>query len=514
LERFQTPFSRLITTFLHRRAILQLLILEGDMASAFSKLRWVDTAIRTRTSPKFLTDISSNLSGSRPFSTTLPADVAAFGGNDRRVALSTFLQSAAFPRWDGATSAKEEAIGLLQAASEVEHALLVQYLYAGYCLDASEIVLTDMFSSIARQEMAHLLLVNHLLILLGSKTHFDRDKLIPGSTFEPLPFALVPPSPTRLADFVVLEAPEVDVLATSDPQMAARLKIAADHISPAGAHHRVGALYAVIEWLFLAPPPPGTAPANSDLPPWHLDDADFFAGAGKFQNAVVWVEGRPDLLVDQVVDRTSALKAIRDISQQGESFEPAADSHFERFLLAFEASLNRGPLLRPVASHPNTLAAPSTIPEIEAGRISDPRTLQWARLANKRYQMLLALIPVALAISRDDADLSALGQQCISWSVQEMVTGIRKITEVLRSLPIAAGSATMAAPPFELEGLTLPADAKGLAGVVERLQDECAELIAKIMAETNPPVVQRVFLRDLLRKDQERRGEMNKFFVA
>jgi hypothetical protein len=35
----------------------------------------------------------------------------------------------------GAKSAKEEAIGLLQVAAEVEHALLVQYFYSAYSLN-------------------------------------------------------------------------------------------------------------------------------------------------------------------------------------------------------------------------------------------------------------------------------------------------------------------------------------------------------------------------------------------
>src|SRR4051794_23719153 len=75
----------------------------------------------------------------------------------------------------------EKAEVLLHVAAEVEHALLVQYLYAAYSLrndrdpeketDASHLTqLRDWRATIveiAREEMGHLISVQNLLLLLG-----------------------------------------------------------------------------------------------------------------------------------------------------------------------------------------------------------------------------------------------------------------------------------------------------------------------------------------------------------
>src|SRR4051794_5689325 len=51
-----------------------------------------------------------------------------------RPSISRILEQVGTPEVTGATSPKEEAIGLLQLAAEIEHSLMVQYLYAAASL--------------------------------------------------------------------------------------------------------------------------------------------------------------------------------------------------------------------------------------------------------------------------------------------------------------------------------------------------------------------------------------------
>lgn len=192
----------------------------------------------------------------------------------RRVTLAKYLTTNRIPRWPGAASALEEAEGLLRAAAEIEHALLVQYIYAGYFLGPSADGMREIFVDIARQEMAHLMTVNNLLLLLGKRPHFYRDVLLPGSAFDPLPFALLPPSVSRMADIVAIEAPDVIALEKASPNLAKRLRAALAKSSTPAEPNRVGALYAVIEWLFMCH---GTAAPEPGLPDWEVLDADLHA---------------------------------------------------------------------------------------------------------------------------------------------------------------------------------------------------------------------------------------------
>src|SRR5438105_14568049 len=80
------------------------------------------------------------------------------------------------PLHDPVLEPRDEAVFLLHAAAEVEHALMVQYLYAAYSLREgftgpgapSELnSWRRTLVQIAREEMAHLLTVQNLLHLIG-----------------------------------------------------------------------------------------------------------------------------------------------------------------------------------------------------------------------------------------------------------------------------------------------------------------------------------------------------------
>src|SRR5262245_34570971 len=76
------------------------------------------------------------------------------------------------------------AVFLLSIAAEIEHSLMVQYLYAAYSLGGPQVpeehrpkVLEwqQVILGIAKEEMGHLITVQNVLKVLGGPLHLDRE---------------------------------------------------------------------------------------------------------------------------------------------------------------------------------------------------------------------------------------------------------------------------------------------------------------------------------------------------
>lgn len=231
---------------------------------------------------------------------------------------------------------------LLQTAAEVEHALMVQYLYAAYSLrDADEVTdpgqrqvlssRTDtawpqLLRGIAREEMGHLMTVQNLLLLLGLGPYFEREDFPPRKQLYPFPLHLERLSQRSLAKYVVAEAP-VGALGIDD--------IVAVATQAAGAGiNRVGVLYGLLGLVFCTadqveagatgdPDWDGfvcavAAAAGQQAPPeaWHLGDDDFHPDSVAQQaDPAAWLVG--NLRVHRMTARPDAVQAIRDVCEQG-----------------------------------------------------------------------------------------------------------------------------------------------------------------------------------------------------
>ena len=124
------------------------------------------------------------------------------------------------PRPDPAMTARDEAIFLLQAVAEVEHALMAQYLFAGYSLnpDAAGIPVDrvedvrrwrSLVLGIAKEEMGHLITVQNLLLLIGGPLHFGReDYPFDVAPIYPFTFELERLTRQSLAKYILAEMPE------------------------------------------------------------------------------------------------------------------------------------------------------------------------------------------------------------------------------------------------------------------------------------------------------------------
>ncbi len=117
---------------------------------------------------------------------------------------------------------REELLFLLGEASQLEHMLMCEYLFAVFSLkrDVSEGVTADqleaikrwdrVISKVAAQEMLHLALASNMLSAIGSSAHFNRPNFPQQSKYFPsgVKVALLPFGKDALLHFLYLERPE------------------------------------------------------------------------------------------------------------------------------------------------------------------------------------------------------------------------------------------------------------------------------------------------------------------
>lgn len=313
------------------------------------------------------------------------------------------------------TANREALLARLGEAAEIEHCLMCTYLYAAFSLkpaDSPEFTpaqsaavarwRSEIFA-VAREEMAHLLLVSNLLTALGGSAHFGRMNF-------PLPAGYLPADmQVRLAPFdletvqhfVWLERP-----AGSDEPMGAGFAPTQRYTrgGPPGQrlmphavdYDTVGALYAMIV---------------SDLEQMcaRLGESAVFVGdpAGQVSEALVHMPN-----VQRVVCLKTAKAAIQAIVEQGEAARADAErSHFQRFCAVrdeLSAMLAADPGFKPAypAAHNPVMRRPPT-PEgkvwIEAEAASAV-----VDLANALYLHMLRLLAGAFGRGGDGRAQAAL----------------------------------------------------------------------------------------------------------
>ena len=105
-----------------------------------------------------------------------------------------------FPRHDPELIARDEAIFLLHTAAEIEHSLMVQYLYAAMTLNLGTEQHPDpdtarwqrIILGIAKEEMGHFITVQNILRLIGGPLNFEREDTPFRSDYYPFRFSLRP----------------------------------------------------------------------------------------------------------------------------------------------------------------------------------------------------------------------------------------------------------------------------------------------------------------------------------
>jgi hypothetical protein len=394
---------------------------------------------------------------------------------------------------------------LLSIDAEIEHCLMVQYLYAGYSLGGPQVPAgcrdmvrnwQEVILGIAKEEMGHLITVQNSLRLIGAPLHLEREDTPWDVPFYPFPFMLEPLTLDSLAKYVYAESP----VGWQGGELGddIRRRVQAQTSSP----HQVAALFETLigkvadsGYLPDEAFDPATCPAQADFAEWGRG----YHG-GKRGNAGGQPLPTPDVLVKPQTCRDDMVAALKAISHQGEATTGTAASHFVRFLRiyaemremiesngvsaeewhgarpdAFAATAwaalqpeSKAGLLsagderrawapaRRVAVNPYVSLDPQPEPEFAGHantRITEPQAALWATLHNLRYRMLLTYLTHSFTLygGLDAAGAGTPRGAVINAAFGEMYN-LRAVSEILMQLPVSATdpAAGNAGPPFQM----------------------------------------------------------------
>jgi hypothetical protein len=312
---------------------------------------------------------------------------------------------------------RDHLVMLLYIGAEIEHSLMVQYLYSAYSIEGDhhnpktrEMVERWRASilSVAREEMGHLITVQNLLVLLGAPINIYRRDFPWTTEYYPYPPRLEPFSRESLACYIFAEMPrtlhpkhdqtaEQELTSAMKPRPGRRradkfrridrrdverivgeiIDLVKDKVDE--DPHRVGALYHEIIELIQRPdliPDSEFHEANYDFQaswddwgrgygpePYHLDvegGRDPIKPGKKHD--VLAAERDAVVMVERMASRAQAVKVLKALSGQGEAPHLGEDmtgepSHFDRFVEIY-AQLRDLPLkfrpARTVPTNPTT----------------------------------------------------------------------------------------------------------------------------------------------------------------
>ena len=387
---------------------------------------------------------------------------------------------------------REELIFMLSEASELEHMLMLEYLFAAFSLktDASEGLTEEQLeavrrweraiSEIAAQEMLHLASASNLLTAIGGAPHFRRPNFPHPAKYYPPGFelALIAFGERALGNFVFNERPEGMESDASELELASEAirSLFSDAIVPqAQDFTTVGQLYRGIERGF------------ERLVEKH-GERRLFVGppeAQATQRHFRWPELVP------VTDLASARAAIETIVEQGEGARAdRQDAHFGKFLRVLEEYLEfkrRDPNFepaRPVVAAWVRQPSDTSLPDLAV--ITDPITAGVADLFNAAYEVTLQmLVRFFVHTEETEEELRTLS----SAAVEAMFLLIKPLGQLLTTLPVGAEfPGKTAGPNFEFyrTGYLLPHRHAAWVLMHERLL-KLAEHCARMSARPSAP---------------------------
>lgn len=374
--------------------------------------------------------------------------------------LESAIALVGIPIVEGTASPHEWALTLLQCAAEVEHALMVQYLYAAlsFPIDGSPDLrrYRDLLISIAIEEMGHLATVQNLLLLVGGveAIHLQRDKVRRESGMNPIPFVLEPIARVALAKYLAAERP-IDVPETWKNKVTELVVLAERE---AGVPlKRVGVMYELLRWIFspsdLVAEGHFNFSAIEEIPNnLHLTNADLRPLPEIAQHLATrdeWSIYRPTILLFSPHTCAEAIAAIDAVAAQGEGLlNDPATSHFEAFMSLIEA-LDGGHLsgILPLPTSP-TLGQHGGEHGIT---ITHTYTKIWGAVFSLQYTLLILSIQHAFLIPRPTDGSQGLRAKLAKSAVQKMRLVLKTVGELIITLPLETGRASLAGPPYDLD---------------------------------------------------------------
>jgi len=366
---------------------------------------------------------------------------------------------------------RDYTIFLLTIAAQIEHSLMVQYLYAAYSLGGPQtpedqhnnvVAWRQVILGIAKEEMGHLATVQNVLKFMGAPLALDREDYPWDSQLAPYPFTLERLTRASLAKYIVAESPETWPADVTD---AERMEIE-NLASGSGENkiNRVGKLFTTLSEIIGDPKRlpdsvfhPETYPLQASWDEWGRG-----YGKGARGSSIAGTNTTPDVLVLRMDSRTNALAALQAVAEQGEapgaaSAADAERSHFRRFLEVFRAFPKNGswdPALplptNPVAPGP-TADAPGPTADVAQTPIKNQEAGLWANIFNLRYRMLLSYLAHTYNApgTADTVGVESRRGVIINRMFGEMYN-LRSVASILVRLPLGPNSSERCGPTFQM----------------------------------------------------------------
>ncbi|MBK8256620.1 MAG: hypothetical protein IPK82_28610 [Polyangiaceae bacterium] len=353
---------------------------------------------------------------------------------------------------------RDYLVMLLHVAGELEHSLMVEYLYSAYSMGGSGVGVhagkvrgwQDEMLTVAREEMGHLLSVQNALLLLGAPVSFERQDYPWSGPFNAFPFQLEPFSLTSLAKYLYSEMPDPESVKPPDRPIVERV----EELVGAQAGVRVGQVYerviALVEDRRRVPDSafyPESYDIQMDWDEWGRSyRPESHKPYAKNPDVPPLHSRKTTVLVPKVATRTELAAALRDIASQGEAEHlglrvRAEPSHFDRFCGIFreyEVILKVHPDFVPahrVPVNPVVGEDEAYAPE-GATPITHRESCEWAGLFNIRYRMLLTLLTYAVSGPRETPDLATVRRPTVISRIFGEMYNLKAISGVLVRLPL------------------------------------------------------------------------------
>jgi len=374
---------------------------------------------------------------------------------------------------------RSDLLKLLCEAAELEHGIACSYLYAAFSLkrDISEGGITwdeqqkirrwaAQLYFIASQEMLHLALVWNVTTAIGGTPYYLRPNFPQSTKYYPLnvPITLEPFGLRSLRRFILYEHPE-----QTPPELdvKALLRFPGDDAEDI-EFGSIGELYALIE---------------SGIR--RIDEKQLFIGS-RTQQMTSDLVHFPDLVA--VSDRASALKALEEITEQGEGrVHHRQNSHFAAFvtiLKDLQASASSFSPARPAMSNPS--AALERGYGANSNPIDDPLSSEVAALFDSTYSLMLRML--AWSFEFDAAGVERQLRTFCSAAIDLMPRVILPLGEGLMLMPAGRSyPGKTAGPGFGLtRHVMLPPDAKNARRLCGERFQELAAIAAGLQQNPLP----------------------------
>jgi ferritin-like protein len=420
---------------------------------------------------------------------------------------------------------KDHLTMLLHIAAEIEHSLMVQYLYAAYSLGGEQVppdwqqmvrCWQEDILAVAREEMGHLLTVQNILMLIGAPINLDRQDLPWDIPFHPGTFRLERLTLESVASYVFAEMPSGDeldaLIQKTDPrdELLGRYKrFKATDLEQIeimvrnrdSSPHRVGDLYSQLTTLVANP----HHIPDSVFQEWtltHQASADDWGRGYRPDPRLVTADGsfaaEPDkpvgsgrpanVLIYPVATRTQVRQALEELSAQGEGPVGGTGgssqlSHFDRFLKIYQEFKDLGCQTwspsRPVVADPSTLDRTRD----HTGYIAEAHSRDWAELFNLRYRMLLKYLGHTFRLARTQHGDSPNLRSMVMHRVFGEMYNLKAVAAIIVRQPLSNGS-LRAGPPFEMPySLSLPDTERDIwashRDLLAMAQQHCKKMLAR-----------------------------------